>query len=97
MKTAYTGELYYAHAEEMLTLHIWFQRREVVGKSSQSFHEACEASITLITKPDKANLGNKNYRPPNEQRYKTPQKHMNKDNQARYKEDLWQQRFISEV
>ena len=37
-----------------------------MGKSSQSFYEACEASITLITKPDKANLGNKNCRPPND-------------------------------
>lgn len=72
MKTATLVSFIGAHAEEMLTLHIWFQRREVVGKSSQSFHEACEASITLITKPDKANLGNKNYRPPNEQRYKLP-------------------------
>lgn len=90
MKIGYTGEFYYAHAEKILNLHIWFQKRGMVGKSSQSLYEVCEASITLITKPDKANLGNKNYRPPNEQRCKTPRKHMNKYKQARYKEDLWQ-------
>lgn len=96
MKIGCTGEFYCADADEILNLHIRFQKREMVGKSSQSFYEACEASITLITKPDKANLGNKNYRPPNEQKCKTPQKHINKYNQARYKEDLWQPRFISE-